>query len=70
MQVRHFDPDRRETVVVSLIAVQGTVLLAAAPSVQAHFTEMCKSSLTSSFCLLCLSGAKMGKQGYRCFEIT
>lgn len=51
MLVRHFDPDRREMMVVMLKAVQGTVPSAQAPSAEACFSEQCKRSLLNSFCL-------------------
>lgn len=47
MLVRHFDPDRREMMVVMLKAVQGTVPSAEAPSAEACFSEGWKSSLIS-----------------------
>lgn len=45
MLVRHFDPDRREMMVLSLKAMQGMVPSAKTPSAEARFSEQCKRSL-------------------------
>lgn len=67
MLVRHFDPDRREMMVVMLKAVQGTVPSAEAPSAEACFSEGWKSSLVYFF-YFC--GARVGKQDCCCSKIT